>query len=209
MAAMDMLTGDQVRRLVALLYYLWVARNEAMWEGALRRPVVVSNRAVSAEAAYTAVHTHATRAAPTAAVPVAAGRLKCHFDAGYDPASGQATYVAVLIDHDGMFKVAANGKLPGCFSPLMAEALACKEVLSWLKNRNEVEVDVLTDCLVLKNVVCSVSTPNLSYVGIVVDQCKAAISSFDYCSPSFITRTHNLHAYSLARLAYDQDHSMY
>ncbi|XP_019191221.1 PREDICTED: uncharacterized protein LOC109185721 [Ipomoea nil] len=210
MAAMDMLTGDQARRLVALLYYLWMARNEAVWEGALRMPVVVWQRAVSAERSYTAAHAWAAQTTPAVVVPVvAAYRPKCHIDAGYDPATGQATYRAVLLDHDGTFRAAANGKLPGCFSPLMAEALACKEVLSWLKDRNEVEVDILTDCLMLKNVICSVATPNLSYVGIVVDQCRVAINSFNYCSLSFITRTFNLHAHTLARLAYDQDQPMY
>ncbi|XP_019162216.1 PREDICTED: uncharacterized protein LOC109158777 [Ipomoea nil] len=209
MTVMDMLTGEQVRRVVGVLYFLWMARNEAVWQHAVRRPEVVWRRAAAGEASYTALHSR-PEAAPAGEVQtVAAGRTTCYVDAGYDPGTGDATYGAVLLDPNGLFKAAANGKLPGCLTPLMAEALACKEALSWLKDRNENEVDILTDCLVFRNAVHAVTTPNLSYVGIVIEQCRIAINSFVFCSLSFIPRTLNLHAHTLARLAHDQDHSMY
>ncbi|XP_019197153.1 PREDICTED: uncharacterized protein LOC109191020 [Ipomoea nil] len=209
MTVMDMLTGEQVRRVVGVLYFLWMARNEAVWQHAVRRPKVVWRRAAAGEASYTSLHSR-PEAAPAGEVQtVAAGRTTCYVDAGYDPGTGDATYGAVLLDPNGLFKAAANGKLPGCLTPLMAEALACKEALSWLKDRNENEVDILTDCLVFRNAVHAVTTPNLSYVGIVIEQCRIAINSFVFCSLSFIPRTLNLHAHTLARLAHDQDHSMY
>ncbi|XP_019199066.1 PREDICTED: uncharacterized protein LOC109192819 [Ipomoea nil] len=186
-----------------------MARNEAVWEHAVRRPKVVWRRAAAGEASYTAIHARPVATSAEGVQAVAAGRATCHVDAGYDPSTGNATYWAVLLGPNGVFKAAANGKLPGCFTPLMAEALACKEVLSWLKDRNENEVDILTDCLVLRNAVHAVTTPNLSYVGIVIEQCRIAISSFIYCSLSFVPRALNLHAHTLASLTYDQDHSMY
>ncbi|XP_019165689.1 PREDICTED: uncharacterized protein LOC109161653 [Ipomoea nil] len=201
--------SEQVRRVVGVLYFLWMARNEAVWEHAVRRPEVVWHRAAAGEASYTALHSRPVMAPAGGVVTVAAGRTTCHVDAGYDPGTGNATYGAVLLGPNGLFKAAANGKLPGCLTPIMAEALACKEALSWLKDRDENEVDILTDCLVLRNAVHAVTTPNLSYVGIVIEQCRTAISSFVYCSISFISRTLNLHAHTLARLAHDQDHSMY
>ncbi|XP_019178278.1 PREDICTED: uncharacterized protein LOC109173495 [Ipomoea nil] len=190
--------------------FIWraMARNEAVWEHAVRRPEVVWRRAAAREASYTALHSRPVAALAGVVQAVVAGRPTCHVDAGYDPRTGKATYGAVLLDPNGLFKAAANGKLPGCLTPLMAEALACKEALSWLKDRNENEVDILTDCLVLRNAVHAVTTLNLSYVGIVIEQCRIAISSFVHCSLSFVPRTLNLHAHTLASLAYDQEHSM-
>ncbi|XP_019179265.1 PREDICTED: uncharacterized protein LOC109174486 [Ipomoea nil] len=75
------------------------------------------------------------QSSPTDVLPQSSGRPKCFFDAGFRPASGSASYAAVLLAHDGSFLAACSGLLADCFSPLMAEALACKEVLSWLKDR--------------------------------------------------------------------------
>ncbi|XP_019181382.1 PREDICTED: uncharacterized protein LOC109176404 [Ipomoea nil] len=137
-------------------------RNEAVWQHAVRRLEVVWRRAAAGEASYTALHSR-PEAAPAGEVQtVAAGRTTCYVDAGYDPGTGDATYGAVLLDPNGLFKAAANGKLPGCLTPLMAEALACKEALSWLKDRNENEVDILIDCLVFRNAVHA-TTDHISF----------------------------------------------
>ncbi|XP_019180289.1 PREDICTED: uncharacterized protein LOC109175485 [Ipomoea nil] len=139
MSVMANLTKEQFGKIVAVLYHLWAARNDAMWRGLLPRPNGVWRRAAGALAAYIHAngtgHTHGQPSAP--ALPTLQGRPQCYFDRGYRTHSGDATYGVVLLHPDGSFKAEINGKLEGCLSPLMAEALACKKVLSWLRERNE------------------------------------------------------------------------
>ncbi|XP_031131889.1 uncharacterized protein LOC116033276 [Ipomoea triloba] len=59
--------------------------------------------------------------------------------------SRKATVGAVLLAQGGGFVAAFNGHLSACHSPLMAESLACKEVLSWLKGQGIASVHVHTD----------------------------------------------------------------
>ncbi|XP_019189251.1 PREDICTED: uncharacterized protein LOC109183641 [Ipomoea nil] len=136
-------------------------------------------------------------------------RPRCYFDAGYRQHTGEATYGVVLLNHEGVFMAATAGTLPGAFSPIMAEALACKEALSWLKGRDTQMVDLLTDCMELRNMITSRGTGTRSYVGVIVDRCRTTMSLFTSCSLHYISRAVNMHAHTLASLAFDQDHPMY
>lgn len=62
------------------------------------------------------------------------GPPNCYFDACYNSSTGKATYGAILVSQACGFIAAVNGVLPDGISPLSAEALTCKEVLSWLKD---------------------------------------------------------------------------
>ncbi|XP_031125218.1 uncharacterized protein LOC116027653 [Ipomoea triloba] len=66
--------------------------------------------------------------------PVHNAELLCYVDAGFHQQTKEATVGAVLMPH-GSFVAAFNSRLPNCYSPLMAESLACKKALSWLKGR--------------------------------------------------------------------------
>ncbi|XP_019150979.1 PREDICTED: uncharacterized protein LOC109147776 [Ipomoea nil] len=206
---MDLLTEGQVRLVVGILYYLWLARNSALWERSLPRPASTVKRAVLTEEAFTKLgrvtyHPHA------AVMPETEPHgLRCYFDAGYRQHTGEATYGVVLLNHEGVFMAATAGTLPGAFSPIMAEALACKEALSWLKGRDIQRIDLLTDCMELRSMIISRDTGTQSYVGVIADQCRTTMSLFNYCSLHYISRAVNMHAHTLASLAFDQDHPMY
>ncbi|XP_019151915.1 PREDICTED: uncharacterized protein LOC109148635 [Ipomoea nil] len=173
MGAMANLTEEQFATLVGVLYHLWNARNEAVWKRALPRPPTTWRRAATARLAYIQAHCPGSVHAAQPPAPALQGRPRCFFDGGFRPQSGDAAYSVVLLHPDGSFKAATNGKLTRCFSPLMAEALACKEALSWLKERNELDVDMLTDCTQLRHHLRSSPTTILSYEGVVEDQCRS------------------------------------
>ncbi|XP_019174265.1 PREDICTED: uncharacterized protein LOC109169829 [Ipomoea nil] len=206
----NVLTEEQCGLAAAILYNIWSARNTAVWEHALSRPNQTWRRSVAAVQAYR--QSRPTVSASLLATTAVAGPgsvPRCYVDAGYRPHTGEATYGAVLISHHDGFIAAASGKIPGALSATMAEALACKEALSWLKNRDVTEVDILTDCLEFRNYLHSSRTANYSYLGIIIDQCRTTISLFAKCSLSYVSRNLNLHAHTLASLAFDQEHSMY
>ncbi|XP_019200231.1 PREDICTED: uncharacterized protein LOC109193854 [Ipomoea nil] len=130
--AMAILTEEQTRLMVAILYYIWRARNSAVWKGSMTRPAQLARAATVALQAYGAAQ--APRAEPAAAskplTEPGEGGLRCYVDAGFRHDTGEATYGMLIIAPDGSFAAARNGKLPICFSPLMAEAQAYKEALS-------------------------------------------------------------------------------
>ncbi|XP_031090896.1 uncharacterized protein LOC115995891 [Ipomoea triloba] len=193
-------------------------------EGSLLHPRNVWRSAQAAVVAWR--HTHATNTqstlnpaqqipTSTAAVPItvtphAAGLpSKCYFDASYQSATRRATVGAVLLSHDGVFLAAFNGQLPACFSPLMAESLACKEVLSWLKGRGLASVDVYTDYSNLKQLLTTDNNNLYSYVAFSIDASRELMSSFNHCSVNYVPRTANLGAHTLATSNFLQDNSLY
>ncbi|XP_019170410.1 PREDICTED: uncharacterized protein LOC109165884 [Ipomoea nil] len=75
------------------------------------------------------------------------GRNQCYFDATYDPTTNKAAMGAIILDSRGCYVSAMTTPIIHYFSPLMAEAFACKEALSWLRHREETDIDLYTDCL--------------------------------------------------------------
>ncbi|XP_019182109.1 PREDICTED: uncharacterized protein LOC109177248 [Ipomoea nil] len=210
MAVLAVLTDEQICLMLAVLYHLWKTWNTAVWEGSLLHPTTVRRQAVAAMHAFGQSHPSCPSREQSAAPPTSPHtRPRCYIDAGFRPSTGEATYGAVLLAADGMFIAAINGKLPVCFSPLMAEAAACKEALSWLRGKNVMTVELLTDCSELRSILHHTSSAILSYAGVVIDHCRLSIASFIYCSISFISKQINLHVHTLASLAFTQDNSMY
>ncbi|XP_031120574.1 uncharacterized protein LOC116023707 [Ipomoea triloba] len=223
--AMTMLNKENMFVLVAVLYHIWKARNHAVWDAYLPAPGRVWRMATTSATAWKQVHgaqaplqppivaataTHATQSSQQqlhAAVdhPLPNDGLpRCFFDASYCPRTRSATVGAMLVTNDSQFIAAFCAPLPPCFSPLMAESLACKEALSWLKNRESTSVRVYTDCSTVKDLLYSVNPSLFSYVSYSVDASKALMSSFVYCSVDLIPRTHNQGAHTLATEALAQ-----
>ncbi|XP_019186481.1 PREDICTED: uncharacterized protein LOC109181184 [Ipomoea nil] len=208
---MTVLTEEQIRLMVAVLYYIWRTRNSAVWKGSMMRPTQLVKAATVALQAYGTAHVGRTN--PTPATDhvngPGGGGLRCYVDAGFRHDTGEATYGMVIIAPDGSFVAARNGKLPVCFSPLMAEAQAYKEALSWLLERDTTSVSLLTDCMELAAIFRHHHTPIHSYVGVTVDQCRTFMSFFNRITLDYISRQVNLHAHALATLAFTQDQAMY
>ncbi|XP_019154627.1 PREDICTED: uncharacterized protein LOC109151164 [Ipomoea nil] len=235
---------------LALLYYIWRARNGAVWEAALPRPQKIIAMASSAVNAWklahpglhslhtsttspgrvaTVVDTH-TAAADFSATPnnIAAMqnilqpptqsielrttrdiRNQCYFDAAYDPQTNKTAVGAIILDSQGHYISAMTAPMRDCFSPLMAEAYACKEVLSWLRSREIKSIDLFTDCLVLQQYLSSMTHSSRSYLGYAIDSCRTSILSFDYCLLHYVPRLDNYLAHTLASTALSQSATMY
>ncbi|XP_019179260.1 PREDICTED: uncharacterized protein LOC109174482 [Ipomoea nil] len=136
--AMAALTEEQTRLMIAVLYYIWRTRNSAVWKGSMMRPTQLVRAATVALQACGAAHVRRTEPAPATDHLNGSGEggLRCYVDAGFQHDTGEATYGMIIIAPDGSFVAARNGKLPICFSPLVAEAQAYKEALSWLLERD-------------------------------------------------------------------------
>ncbi|XP_031106091.1 uncharacterized protein LOC116010716 [Ipomoea triloba] len=195
--ALTILTEENVGLAVAVLYNICRARNTA---------------ASSALHAWKEVHCHATPAAHTlpntqqapidaVALP-STNRRRCFFDAGHHAGSMRSTFGAVLLSHDGEFIMACASLLPDCFTTLIAEAAACREVLAWLRRKDVGDVHLFTDCLQLRQGLAAKDSSNRSYAGLIIDACKEAMSTFSYCRVDWVARSANTIAHSLATLAF-------
>ncbi|XP_031111762.1 uncharacterized protein LOC116015729 [Ipomoea triloba] len=216
--AMDSLSNEQLIAVVAVLYHLWKARNMAVWDGCLPSPRQLWNMANAAIRAWGDVHCRqstSTAAAPRTETLAASSSTagdppySCFFDAGYQASTRRATVGAILLSAQGTFLAAFNGPLHDCFSPLMAESVACKEVLSWIRDRGLTSVALHTDCTALQRLLSSEQSNLHSYVGFSLNASKAILSSFTHFSISVVPRSANQGAHSLASIAYSQAHSLF
>ncbi|XP_031099854.1 uncharacterized protein LOC116004057 [Ipomoea triloba] len=212
---MSLLTDEQLLLVVATLYHIWTARNRAVWEHSLPRPTGVWRAASAAVQAWQHVH-HPQTSNTAPSLPgchpppqTALPSFACFFDAGFLPTIRRATVGATVLSDTGAFVAAFNGLLRSCMSPLMAESLACKEVLSWLKNKGLDRVVLHIDNATLQRWLTADYNEFFSYIAFSIDASRAIMSSFSHCSISWVPRTANLGAHALASLAFSQSEFLY
>ncbi|VFQ68149.1 unnamed protein product [Cuscuta campestris] len=82
------------------------------------------------------------------------GVLQCFVDASLFPRTGRVGFGGILLSPEGQFRAACNGPLCCVQDPLVAEALACREVLLWLRRRGVREVELYSDCLSVVQLLC-------------------------------------------------------
>ncbi|XP_019164333.1 PREDICTED: uncharacterized protein LOC109160500 [Ipomoea nil] len=171
---LNVLDSNGIIYAAAILYHIWRARNGTVWDACLQRPTKVLATATAAMQAWnntrlgtvlrlptgvvaTAAMSHPPPGQPAAPALLPTGQLPrvCRFDAGYHHATGKATVGAILLDVDGGYISAYSAPLPDCFSPLMAEAFACKEALSWLRGRGERNIKLYMDWQTLQHYLTS------------------------------------------------------
>ncbi|XP_031097001.1 uncharacterized protein LOC116001251 [Ipomoea triloba] len=209
---MNFSEGD-IRLAVAALYYSWRARNSAVWDGFLPLPRRIKQSAKAALQAWTAVHhTQAAVADHTGAQADSEQHQnmspKCYFDAGFMPNTLKSSFGAVLLSPDGAFMAACGGTLSDCFSPLMAEAEACRITLTWLRGKGLDSVALFSDCSQLCSYLsqeCSIR----SHAGFAIHACKALRATFHSCVVTFIPRSDNALAHTLATSAFSQTSTVY
>nr|GLL37992.1 uncharacterized protein LOC109147027 [Ipomoea trifida] len=103
---------------------VWTARNQAVWEGSHSMPRSTAPASPALPPAFNPPH----RLAFT-------GRI-CFVDAGFHGPNSTAAFGFYLRNGDGSFVVAVKGPLACLHDPALAEAMAVREALSWLKEHD-------------------------------------------------------------------------
>lgn len=105
-------------------------------------------------------------------------------------------------DSEGMLiEAKANFQYQVC-SPVLAEAMAVKEALSWIDKQHWNSVMLETDCLVVVQAIRSKATMR-SMLGLIIDDCRMLLKRLHKVSLSFVKRSANMVAHKLARRSYD------
>ncbi|KAM7484997.1 hypothetical protein LguiA_001006 [Lonicera macranthoides] len=167
-----------------------------------RTGIILAKYRLANEAAKAAVA--APGAAPEAAlrcwIKLSIGTLKCNVDASIcsDPIGME--YGGVIRDENGQFVVVVQGAFAGHFSPLIAEAVGLREVLTWIKDQGTHLVTIEFDGNLLIDALNS-DDDIMSSVCIFVNDCKALVRAIYHCSVSFIYRLANSITHSIVRVA--------
>lgn len=135
--------------MAATLWVLWLVRNEVVWGNGIWTMYNICMQIQCLRTSWKELFAKSNLPTPLASpaiwLPPQFGFVKCNVDAMiFDDGAG---YGAVLRDHEGRFVAAKSGRLSTVSDPFMAEALAVKEALTWIKDVGHVNVIIETDCL--------------------------------------------------------------
>ena len=106
----------------------------------------------------------------------------------------------VIRDHHGRVQVTREGRLHGVMDALSAEAMSCHEGLSWLKTNGFQRVSMMSDGILLVEVM----NKNVKYkspVGLIMKDCVSLLKEILECNLCFVRRSVNKAAHCLASAA--------
>lgn len=202
--------GDTVSKLrcVATCWSVWRGRNDVVWNNKpwnLPRIQFDISRLVNdwQEVATVEAYNGNQITTPGADFVIPAGAVRVCVDAAVFSELGLAYYGVVILDRDGGFIAAKNGPLRCLNDAHLAEALAIKEALSWVKDRGFLKIVVCSDCQTVCNLING-SSVDYSYAGCVINECKNYKRHFESVSFRFISRSVNKSAHALARATRSQ-----
>lgn len=164
-------SAKELEVICMLAWQIWEHRNSVVWNKLFKPPPVVVNAASSIlfqwQRAQTSQESHwklNEREGVLVWRRPGPGWLVCNVDAAVFERSGRSSFGCVLRNDQGQFVAGYGGFWPGIVEPKVAEALAFKEALSWLKRRGISCVYIELDSL---NVVQAFDskTRDSSYVG--------------------------------------------
>jgi len=187
-------------RMAAIIWCLWQMRNDVVWRGGTWSVnglhAQVETLCVLWQGSNRSKITGTPTVVRTQWSPPPVGRLKCNVDAAVF--GSRAGFGAVVRNHDGAFVAAVGGQLECGPDPYLAEAMAVREALSWLKGLSLLNIDLESDCLNLCTAYNSLAL-DLSYVGLVVKQCQLIANDMGIVCVRHIGRSANQIAHALAR----------
>uniref|UniRef100_A0A803PCK9 Reverse transcriptase domain-containing protein n=1 Tax=Cannabis sativa TaxID=3483 RepID=A0A803PCK9_CANSA len=126
------------------------------------------------------------------------GKIKVNVDSAIFESQRMFGFGCVARDHTGQLLEAISDSRIGGVLPEIAEVVGMKEALSWIKRKGLEDVFIETDSLMVVQAMNStVHMP--SYFGLLVEDCRLILSSLKNIFISFVYRSANKAAHSLAR----------
>ena len=128
------------------------------------------------------------------------GWVKCNVDAAVFASQGRIGFGCVIRNSEGCFLAAQCAGMAGSFGAREAEALGIREALNWIKEMRFPCVIIEMDCLqVFQALAKEFTGPN--GFGLIIEDCRALVKSIGEVQFSFVCRSANFAAHSVARVA--------
>lgn len=193
---------------VALFWSIWLCRNEVVWNHKQWSPGDVTRLVSRLVDEWNSLGVNGAESIAVAPMQLdhsmlSSNTITIHVDAAVFPDRDDGFVAAVAHEGGSRFVAAMNGSVRCLQNPILAEALAIKEALSWAKNNGWERLVLYSDC----QLVCQMlegSSMIYSYVGCVLRDCLALKRLFVEISFHFVSRSANTLAHALARAAASQ-----
>ncbi|XP_050223218.1 uncharacterized protein LOC126673217 [Mercurialis annua] len=191
---------------IMVLWSVWHARNNLLWNDVKESPKQVVNRASSVlhqwqmvqKASMQVVLENEFGGGLLSWEKPKEGWSKVNVDAACFRTAPWTGFAAVERDARGFWVSAISDTKMEHLAPVIAEAWALKEALSWIKNRNMSNVVVEVDCLQIVQLLSSDIQPTSYLLCLLVD-CVDVLKTLMNVKVYFVYRSANSVAHSLAR----------
>ena len=128
------------------------------------------------------------------------GWVKCNVDVVVFASQGRIGFGCVIRNSEGSFLTARCAGMTGSFGVREAEALGIREALSWIKEIQFPCVIIEMDCLQVFQALVEESA-GLNVFGLIIEDCRTLVKSIGEVQFSFVRRSANFAAHSVARAA--------
>ncbi|XP_019158946.1 PREDICTED: uncharacterized protein LOC109155752 [Ipomoea nil] len=198
-------SSEMQGRICGVLHCIWSARSAAVWDAALPGPSALLSRLHAHWTAW--LDTEHRRVAAIGRLPVTAPAqatsttpipFSCFVDASFHRPQRAPAFGFVVFGGEFSLVVAANGPLTCPYDPLLAEAMALCEALSWLKDNGYSGGSIYTDSSLLVSSLNSVSSFRNYFVYTLL-ACKHLINALPGTVVCFVNREANQVAHSLSK----------
>ncbi|XP_043810323.1 uncharacterized protein LOC122723137 [Manihot esculenta] len=189
--------------MLMILWALWQNRNNVIWKGQGQTASGVFFMALNflqqwkAARVMSSVSTIVDPARPIWSPPPH-GWIKANIDASLSLQRGSVGFGCVIRKDDGSFVAARAGSFYSQMDAKCAETMAFREALSWIKACGWDRVLFELDAQVLVMSVNCVLLDDLSSFGLLVQDCKLLLSSYEEAKCAFVHRSTNDVAHVLA-----------
>ncbi|KAL8122007.1 hypothetical protein AgCh_018659 [Apium graveolens] len=127
--------------------------------------------------------------------------VKVSVDAAVFEDRGEVSFGFVARNSDGELIEARAMVHPHLVAPVVAEAMAFKEALSWMDTRGWHDDIIESDCLPVIQAVGS-KVPIKSYLRLVIEECRSLLLRLNKITLFFVKRSANMVAHQIARESY-------
>lgn len=200
----------EAAELVMSLWSIWKARNMVVWHGTyLHIDEVVRTATITLDQWRDA---QAKNFVPSSVIMQSLdgkehwmkperNTIKVNVDAAIFKEENSYGFGYVARDHTGRVLGARAASYPGVISAELAEAIGCKEALSWIKSKQWGKTYLETDCSKVVQAIHS-SVNIASPLGLIVSDCKQLMLQIADAEICFVKRSANKVAHCLARQSY-------
>lgn len=200
-------TNSMIPKIAMLLWSVWKARNMVIWQDTYQHVDEVLRTARSTLDQW--IEAQAKNFVPSIGnlhtmdgkelwTKPSQQTIKINLDAALFDSDNMVGYGLCARDHTGRLIDARAVCQRGRTSAVLAEALAFKEALSWIKSKQWHNVLIETDCLKVVQALRS-SLTFTSPLGLVIADCKQLMQGIANAAFCFIKRSANRVAHCLAR----------
>lgn len=203
----ESLSTKELELFCAITWSLWDHRNKVVWRNHFQSPASTVNSAstilfqwqqVQANH-FCSVSLNQREGVVSWQRPIA-GWYTCNVDAAVFSEEMRSSFGCLIRDELGNFVAGCGGNLWGIIDPKVAEAMAFREALSWLKRLAATNVFIELDSLGVVQAFRN-NSDDASFLGSIIRDCCTLVKDLRSYSVYFIRRSANLAAHTIARVA--------